>query len=549
MASPIGSVYVNLGVNSAEFKTGMKSAQASAKAFGKEMQTASRMASANARNLSFQLVDMAQTIPLALQSPIHGIQGLGFQMAQIGQIYAGNGGMKQALKDSIGQVAGFARAAGPAVAAAAAIAAALAGMTYEINQASDVTVSFGDTFMATMQVAGRAIYEFIQPAAQAIAPWFATAWEAVVADVKLSGNQIINAVRVAVEGVKTAVSAVPGIFSAAWNGAAAAVYSAMQDIVLSVDRMLSAVTSGFNDVFGTSFAPPSALLDAWDDLNVRQGNAAAASKKAAAEVTAAWEGFRAKAEEIAASDPMGAIFGAVSGQARANALARQAPEGGGAGAGGSATRDANLGRKTLSDFADGASAVDDAFSDARDTVGGFFSDFRQGLQNGEGIWRSFANAATTALDRIVDKLMNDVLDAIFQVNNAGAGGSGGGFLGKLLGIGVSAIGGVSGFNGTGTVGPGTGGLYAKGGAIPSGGWGIVGEAGPEIVTGPARVFSNADSRRMMSGGGTVLNFTSNIDARGSTMTAGEFRGIARQEAQRSIAALQNARRDDPGVLA
>lgn len=76
----------------------------------------------------------------------------------------------------------------------------------------------------------------------------------------------------------------------------------------------------------------------------------------------------------------------------------------------------------------------EAMSFARDLAGGFLSDLRSGLKQGEGFWSSFKNAALNALDKIVDKLLNNVLDALFQVNSAGSGiGGGGGGIGGLLG--------------------------------------------------------------------------------------------------------------------
>ena len=41
------------------------------------------------------------------------------------------------------------------------------------------------------------------------------------------------------------------------------------------------------------------------------------------------------------------------------------------------------------------------------------------------------------------------------------------------------------------------GMFDNGGTIGSGQWGIVGERGPEIVSGPATVTSRADTARMM----------------------------------------------------
>ena len=66
---------------------------------------------------------------------------------------------------------------------------------------------------------------------------------------------------------------------------------------------------------------------------------------------------------------------------------------------------------------------------ARDVTGSFIQDLRSGLQSGEGFWKSFANAAISAIDKITDRILNQLLDALFQVNNAG----GGNFLSTIMG--------------------------------------------------------------------------------------------------------------------
>jgi hypothetical protein len=82
-----------------------------------------------------------------------------------------------------------------------------------------------------------------------------------------------------------------------------------------------------------------------------------------------------------------------------------------------------------------------------------------------------------AMDRIIDKMMNDMLDAIFEVNNAGSKGGGGGIFGLLGGL----------FGGGRSLSPlassaisaGRIGLFANGGVTdrPA----IFGEAGPEAA--------------------------------------------------------------------
>lgn len=74
----------------------------------------------------------------------------------------------------------------------------------------------------------------------------------------------------------------------------------------------------------------------------------------------------------------------------------------------------------------------EAVAFAKQTTAGFLNELRNGLRNGETFWESFGNAALSVLDRITDKLLNDVLDALFKVGGAGSGG-GGGFLSSLFG--------------------------------------------------------------------------------------------------------------------
>lgn len=60
------------------------------------------------------------------------------------------------------------------------------------------------------------------------------------------------------------------------------------------------------------------------------------------------------------------------------------------------------------------------------------------------------------------------------------------------------------------------GLFDQGGRIPAGKFGIAGERGPEIITGPANVISTNDTAAMMGGvrGGTTVNYNINaVDAR------------------------------------
>ncbi|MQX45590.1 phage tail length tape measure family protein [Sinorhizobium medicae] len=126
---------------------------------------------------------------------------------------------------------------------------------------------------------------------------------------------------------------------------------------------------------------------------------------------------------------------------------------------------------------------------ARDVTGGFFDDFFSGIENGKSVWESFGDAALGVLDRIADKLLNDVLDAVFQVSGAGAGAGGGGLLSWLFGGGpkVDPWAGLRGYaNGTSSARPGVA-------------W--VGEKGPELVhfKGGEEVIPNHRLQRPANG--------------------------------------------------
>jgi uncharacterized surface protein with fasciclin (FAS1) repeats len=71
----------------------------------------------------------------------------------------------------------------------------------------------------------------------------------------------------------------------------------------------------------------------------------------------------------------------------------------------------------------------DAAALYRDIAGGVLNDLRSALSDGKLEWQELADVAVRALDRIVDKILNDLLDALFQVGSAGRGG--GNFHGTL----------------------------------------------------------------------------------------------------------------------
>lgn len=153
-------------------------------------------------------------------------------------------------------------------------------------------------------------------------------------------------------------------------------------------------------------------------------------------------------------------------------------------------------RQTLNDTIDRQAA---ALEGVRDLAGDFVSSFRSGLEQTGNLFESVGRGALSVLDKITDRLLNDVLDALFQVGGASSGGGG------LLG-------------GIGSV---FAGFFANGGDIPRGQFGIAGEAGAELLTrptavaGPARITPISASNNNNTGNQQiVVSFTSETNING-----------------------------------
>ncbi|MDX0218602.1 hypothetical protein GOC40_11430 [Sinorhizobium meliloti] len=532
------------------------------------------------RQLVFQVNDTVQS--LALGMPV--LQVLLQQGPQIAQIYGPDeGGIGRAFSDTGKMITGTIAKFPLLSAAAFTVGAAFAAMTYEINQTTDAAVSFGDVALASVQVLGDYLTEWLKPAVEAVGPWFQSAWDAAVAGAKFAGNTIINSFRAAFEDLKFLWGQFPNMIGAAAVAAANMAIKAVNAIIAASVGGFNSLIASIKTVFKLGGAVGSGMNpNATPELGemIKAPKFDELPNPNADMLGRATHDRNARISDIMNDDPLGGFFDDVRDQAIRNAREREKSKGGR----GARERESDYERTIrqvkertvateeeakvigLSTFAmERQSAVQDiltaaqrdglaigkAFANAqelinasasslspelakererilgvatayanaeaaaekaeesrrrfeenmqfaRDTARGFIDDFSSAIEDGASVWEAFADAALNALSRIADKLLDDVLDAIFEVNRVGTGSGGvlggiGSWFGGLFGGGSSdPWAGLRMANG-GVFSAGRVTAFAKGGAFTNQvvdrptlfpfakGAGLMGEAGPEAI--------------------------------------------------------------------
>ena len=166
-----------------------------------------------------------------------------------------------------------------------------------------------------------------------------------------------------------------------------------------------------------------------------------------------------------------------------------------------------------------------AYDFAKSSVNGLFSDIRQGLKEGESLWKSFGDAVSNVLDKILDKMLEIGVDALFQAGSASGKDS---WFNTALSYASSWFAGTGGTGTTGTapVANAKGGVYSNGiyssptlFAFAKGGqFGVMGEAGPEAVMPLTRGPDGSLGVRADGGSAApvVVNVINNSDAQART---------------------------------
>lgn len=264
------------------------------------------LASHQLGNMVYQVQDVGVSLASGQNPFIVMIQ----QGSQIAGVYGPGTGLTQIMKGFGQAIFSVARQFAPVLIAVGAGAAAFGILTNEINKTTDVSATMGDTMKATMQLIGEAIYDWVQPAVNAILPWFQRAYDFVIDATKVVVNGIVGGFKIVPLAVRTSVSIIPSIFEAGFEKAKAYVFWALHDILAAVDSMVGSVAQAFNDVFGTSFST-SPFTEQFAALNRMGNDAFVAGEVAANSAREAWSGFSAEAERILNTDYAGQAFEAI----------------------------------------------------------------------------------------------------------------------------------------------------------------------------------------------------------------------------------------------
>lgn len=473
------------------------------------------------RQLMFQLVDVGQALATAPTMGIYALQNLGFQVAQIGQMYAGNGGFTAAVRDSAAMIGRFAARLAPVALIAGGVTAAIAGMQHEINATSGVYVTFGDTALAVLQTIRDGVYSLIEPAVKALAPWFATAWDAVLQVTKEWGNNLVRLALGSFEIVKTSVMSIPDAFIVAGeeaaNGFLKAINQMVRGVIVQINTMISSIRGALRGTALEEFGNAIPMLDNKVPLQqVDLGGSAARDRLGVRR-----DQLDARAGEIANTDYMGQFFDAVSAHAVENALDRVKEKAKGAG---KSLKDAgDKARDPWNGLTKELERMQNALQNAGQSVGGII----KGLISGTLSWR---DALSQALE-VAMRLMLQFNPNLF----------GGGFFQGL-------IGGLLGF----------GGARANGG--PTDPWKtyLVGEKGPEFITmggrpghvSPARLAEGEASRDVsvriaMDRSGNLQAY---VEQTAGRVSAQVVQAAAPAIIDSSTRATQTASRDRPGFF-
>lgn len=198
-----------------------------------------------ARNLNFQLVDMAQGLAM-------GMPPLMIMMQQVPQAASAFGDLARESGGAGSAVAGLAARFGPAIIAAGALAAAMALLTHEINQNAKVHVTWKDVALGTYDAVIAKVKGELTDAFAEFGITTDEVFKGTVSVAKWAANGMIASIAVVPRVVTTAFQVIPGAIAdvfvsganmaiRAMNGLIKAAVELINDYINKANGLISAV--------------------------------------------------------------------------------------------------------------------------------------------------------------------------------------------------------------------------------------------------------------------------------------------------------------------
>lgn len=233
---------------------------------------AANIAHYNVRNLGFQLTDIAQGIPLLFQSPGYGLLNLGNQLAQIGQIFAGNGGIGAAIRETGSLVGNLALKFSPLLAIIGAMALGVAGLQREIQKATGASVSFGDTAIAVFQTLGDRIGSVVGPAIDKLVGWFDKLVDWIAPGVKGAINFVVGffaqGLQHAIDSWQVLPEAMSDLAISAFNGVTQALEDMLNNSRGQIVKFMADAGQMLGPLFGGALLGGAASLNSAGKINL-----------------------------------------------------------------------------------------------------------------------------------------------------------------------------------------------------------------------------------------------------------------------------------------
>lgn len=454
-------------------------------------------------------------------------------------------------------------AANPLGALVTAIAAVIG---YFVVFRDEITVVQGD--LATLGDYGRAVWQMIAEAVGTvtafigerfgqvqtwvsetfakISEWAATTFSGVSGNVVSVGDVVKSVVNFVIASWVGAFNSIAAVWSKLPAAIGEAAYGAVNSTISAINFLIEKATVGVNKLIGALNNVPGVNIGeistgsvgnidnpfagATSDLvnGVKSAVSDAFSTdyvgEAGSALSSLGESLRTRANEIAeVRAQVGDMKTGIDAAVPSIDGATEALNGAGGAAGGAS--------KKVKDLADKTKEAAQATADfAKGVLKGAIDEVRSAMDDGKITVQEWTDVFLSALDRITDKLLDDVLDALFQVNNAGSAGGGGSWWKTA----ISAVGSL--FGGGGGVTASAKGnafdngsvvkKFASGGVVHAttafgmagGGTGIMGEAGPEGILPLTRTRGGDLGVKQVGGdaGGVVVQI---VDQRGTDAPA------------------------------